>query len=142
MFRRVCAVALALLALGVVASTATAKSGLFVPSAVENGDDTVTLPLHAGTSGGGGVFFIVLDASTGEAADQLGVNRSQKLANAAGTAAVQTVDATIADVVAGRVDFRRPSTSRRCVRSTASPPAASRRRSRSPAPSGTRATAR
>ena len=64
---------------------------LFVTSAHENGDGTVTLPLHEGTSRGRTVWFIVLDASDGDAASSWGVNRSQKLANLRGTGAVQNV---------------------------------------------------
>jgi hypothetical protein len=73
---------------------------LFVRSAVEHDDDTVTLPLFRGTSAGRTVWFIVLDASTGTQADRLGVNRSQKLANARGTLAVQKVS-----VRDGSIDF-------------------------------------
>jgi hypothetical protein len=105
MLRRCSAVALGLLAAAAFASApAMAKSGLFISSAVEGGNDTVTLPLYHGTSGGGDVWFVVLDASTGAAADRLGVNHSQKLANA-GAGAVQRVDATLDDLVAGRADF-------------------------------------
>jgi len=72
---------------------------VFIPSAHENGNDTVTLPLHHGTSRGRDVWFVVLDANTSEAAHAWGVNRSNKLANAAGTGAVQraavTTDGTI-----------------------------------------------
>jgi hypothetical protein len=63
----------------------------FIPSAHENGDNTVTLPLHHGTSRGRDVWFVVLDANTSNAAQAWGVNRSNKLANAAGTGAVQHV---------------------------------------------------
>jgi hypothetical protein len=105
MLRRCSAVALGLLvAAAFAAAPAMAKSGLFISSAVEGGDDTVTLPLYHGTSGGGDVWFVVLDASTGAAADRLGVNRAQKLQNA-GSGAVQRVDATLDDVVAGRAVF-------------------------------------
>jgi hypothetical protein len=72
----------------------------FIPSAHENGDNTVTLPLHRGTSAGRDVWFIVLDASTSEAAQAWGANRSNKLDNARGTSAVQK--ATVKD---GVVDF-------------------------------------
>lgn len=54
-------------------------SRLFVTSGRENADGTVTLPLHRGTSQGRTVWFIVLDASTGDAAKKWGVNESQKL---------------------------------------------------------------
>ncbi len=94
------AAAVAAVALAATAVPASAKSGLFISSAVENGDDTVTLPLYHATSGGRDVWLVVLDASTGAAADRLGVNRSSKLANSG--PAVQAVDATLDDVVAGR----------------------------------------
>lgn len=104
MLRRACAAALALVALGALATTASAKSGVFISSAVENGDGTVALPLHHATSGGQDVWFVVLDASTGAAADRLGVNRSAKLANA-GPDAVEHVDATLDDLLAGRAEL-------------------------------------
>ncbi|MEA2385497.1 MAG: hypothetical protein QOH72_5468 [Solirubrobacteraceae bacterium] len=63
----------------------------FIPSAHENGGNTVTLPLHHGTSRGRDVWFVVLDANTSNAAQAWGANRSNKLANAAGTSAVQRV---------------------------------------------------
>lgn len=66
-------------------------SRLFVTSGHENADGTVTLPLHRGTSRGRTVWFIVLDASSGDAAERWGVNESQKLANLRGTTAVQRV---------------------------------------------------
>ena len=105
MLRRLSAVVLGLLAAAVLAAApATAKSGLFISSAAENGDDTVTLPLYHGTNRGGDVWFVVLDASTGAAADRLGVNRAPKLANA-GPGAVEHVDATLDDLASGRADF-------------------------------------
>lgn len=64
---------------------------LFIKSASEHNDDTVTFPLYLGTSRGRTIWFIVLDASDGTQADAFGVNRSQKLANARGTLAVQKV---------------------------------------------------
>jgi hypothetical protein len=64
---------------------------LFITSAVENPDGTATFPLHRGTSHGQTVFYVILDASDGNVAQSLGVNTSQKLANARGTAAVQKV---------------------------------------------------
>jgi hypothetical protein len=73
----------------------------FIPSAHENGDNTVTLPLHHGTSRGRDVWFVVLDATTSEAARAWGANRSNKLANAAGTTAVQQVAVT----TDGTIDF-------------------------------------
>lgn len=64
---------------------------LFMRSAVENGRNAATLPLYRGTSQGRTVYYVILDSSDGEDADRLGVNKSPKLANAIGTAAVQRV---------------------------------------------------
>src|SRR5262245_53637417 len=81
--------------------TASANDGTrFIRSAVENGDNTVTLPLFKGTSQGRTVWYVVLDSSSDNDADAKGVNRSQKLANARGTTAVQNVS-----VANGIVDF-------------------------------------
>jgi len=73
---------------------------LFIKSAVENANETVTLPLRRGTSHGRTVYYVMLDASDGNFAQQFGLNTSQKLANAAGSAAVQRVS-----IVNGVVDF-------------------------------------
>jgi hypothetical protein len=73
---------------------------LFIGSAVENPNGTVTFPLHRGTSQGQTVYFVMTDASDGNFAQQFGLNRSQKLANAAGSAGVQKVT-----VVNGVIDF-------------------------------------
>jgi hypothetical protein len=73
---------------------------LFIQSAVENGNNTVTLPLHRGTSHGQTVYYVMIDASDGKFAQQFGLNKAQKLVNAAGTAAVQKVR-----MVNGVVDF-------------------------------------
>jgi hypothetical protein len=73
---------------------------LFVKSAVENADGTATLPLFRGTSQGRTVWYVILDSSDGNDADRLRVNRASKLANAAGTSAVQKVS-----VVNGVIDF-------------------------------------
>lgn len=64
---------------------------LFIKSAIENSDNTVTLPIYQGVSGGKAVWFIVLDASSSNAADTWRVNRSSKLANAKSTTAVMKV---------------------------------------------------
>jgi hypothetical protein len=72
----------------------------FVQSAVENADGTVTLPLHKGTSHGQTVYYVILDTSNGNLSSALGVNTSQKLANAGNTAAVEKVSVTN-----GVVDF-------------------------------------
>jgi hypothetical protein len=73
---------------------------LFITSAVEHADGTVTLPLHRGLSNGQTVFYIITDTSDGGAASALGINESQKLANAANTSAVQKVT-----VINGVVNF-------------------------------------
>lgn len=73
---------------------------LFVKSATENSDGTVTLPVYRGTSKGQTVWYLLLDSSDGGDADRLGVNRAQKLSVARGTAAVQKVR-----VVNGVIDF-------------------------------------
>lgn len=89
-----------LIVLGTVANAATDDRTLFIGSAVENADGTVTLPLYRGTSRGRTVWFIVVDASEGQHAERLRVNRAPKLANARGTLAVQKVS-----VLGGIVDF-------------------------------------
>ncbi|MBI5068015.1 MAG: hypothetical protein HZB56_07230 [Deltaproteobacteria bacterium] len=73
---------------------------LFVRSAVEHPDFTVTLPLHRGQSGGDTVWYVIFDSSSGADADALGVNRSQKLENARGSGAVQKVS-----MAGGEVEF-------------------------------------
>src|SRR5262245_2513340 len=80
----------ALLARGAQAASG-GGSRLFMSSAQENGDGTVTLPLHRGTSQGRVVRYIRHDASTADAADKFGINRSQKLGNLRGSGAVQKV---------------------------------------------------
>lgn len=95
-------IALACASMVAFASLANADSGrtLFVTSAVENPDGTVTLPLHRGTSHGQTVYYVITDASDGNLAQSLGVNTSQKLANARNTAAAQKVS-----VNNGIIDF-------------------------------------
>ena len=73
---------------------------LFVRSVIENPDGTATFPLHRGTSKGHYVYFVMTDASDGNFAQQFGLNTSQKLANVAGTTAVQRVT-----VLNGIIDF-------------------------------------
>ncbi len=82
------------------AAQTSGRQKVFLKSAVENADHTVTLPLYQGASRGRTVYFIVLDTSDGALSDALGVNQSAKLANARGTKAVQTV--TVAN---GMIDF-------------------------------------
>src|SRR3954449_6866772 len=99
--RRIIPILAALIALAApAAAMADGGAKQFIPSAHENGDGTVTLPLHRGTSGGHDVWFVVLDASTSNGAAAFGANRSNKLANARGTAAVQKVT-----VKGGVIDF-------------------------------------
>lgn len=88
------------IALAPPAGASDSARTVFVSSAVEHRDGTVTLPLHRGTSQGRAVWYVVLDASRSGAASQYGVNRSNKLENARGTAAVQRVR-----VSSGVVDF-------------------------------------
>jgi hypothetical protein len=88
---------LALLAITTVAPVVTpmtalaSGSKLFITSAREHPDDTVTLPLHRGTSGGQTVLYVITDTSDGNLSSSLGVNTSPKLANAAGSTAVQKI---------------------------------------------------
>jgi hypothetical protein len=101
--RRIAAGALALTAasataLGVSAAASASASAasnnpgrLFITSAVEHPNGTVTLPLHQGISHGQPVYYVVTDASDGSVAALMGVNTSQKLANAANTAGVEKV---------------------------------------------------
>ena len=84
--------AVAALVVLVPAGSAAADGGsskLFIRSAVEHPDGTATFPLHRGTSQGRTVYYVLLDSSDGNRAATLGLNRSQKLANAANTGAVQ-----------------------------------------------------
>jgi hypothetical protein len=71
---------------------------------------TVTLPLRQGLAAGHTVYYVITDASDRGIAAQLGVNFTPKLANAAGTSAVQHSSSTepgLIDVSAG-VDFSPP----------------------------------
>jgi hypothetical protein len=93
-----------------VAASASADSGgggvpgpdnLFITSAVEHANGTVTLPLHRGVSNGQTVYYVITDVSDGNLAAKLGVNKAAKLANAAAVpGAVQKVS-----IVNGVVDF-------------------------------------
>ena len=82
------------------AASFSGGSRKFISSAHENGDGTVTLPLHRGSSRGRVVWYILLDASTGDLADKFGINESSKLGNLKGSSAVQHV--TMAN---GEVEF-------------------------------------
>lgn len=74
-----------------VTASAAGSSHLFIASAVEHPNGTVTLPLHQGLSNGKPVYYVVTDASDGSVASLMGVNASQKLANAANTAGAEKV---------------------------------------------------
>src|SRR5260370_4663109 len=96
--RRIAAGAFALavgagVSIGTVGAAKASSGGstLFITSAVEHPDRTVTFPLHQGISGGKPVYYVITEASDGSVAQALGVNTSQKLANAANTAAVEKV---------------------------------------------------
>lgn len=67
-----------------VASAPHALGGdrVFIPSATVEPDHTVGLPLHEGRVGSRTVWYVVTEASTGDAADRWRVSRAQKLANA------------------------------------------------------------
>ena len=94
------------IAIGTSPSAIAGDRELFIRSAVEHDDDTATFPLHRGTRGGQDVWYIVLDSSDGNDADRRGVNKSQKLNNARGSAAVQKVGVVNGVVVFPKsVDF-------------------------------------
>lgn len=99
-FALACATFIAFATLTSAPAQAEGARTLFVTSAVENPDGTVTLPLHRGTSHGQTVYYVILDASDGNVAQSMGTNKSQKLANARNTGAAQKVS-----VVNGIVDF-------------------------------------
>jgi hypothetical protein len=72
-----------------------------------NDHPVVTFPLRQGTAAGHPVYYVITDASDQQVAQRLGVNFVPKLANAAGSAAVQrssSDDPTAINVPAG-VDF-------------------------------------
>lgn len=82
---------------------------LFLTSAIafDAAGETITLPLHKGTTmTGASVWYIITDTSDRAVAERLGVNWSPKLANAIGSAAVQQVR-FVGDMVEfkGTVDF-------------------------------------
>ena len=78
------ALALALTGSTWVHAPAQADEGrtVFLASAVEHADHTVTLPLRPGRAPSGDFWYVVLDASSSSAAQRFGVNVAQKLANA------------------------------------------------------------
>jgi hypothetical protein len=91
------------LAIAIASSELGLASGghtLFMQSAVEHPNLTATLPLHRGTSHGQTVYYVITDSSDGNFSQTFGINRSQKLANAAHSGGVQKVS-----VVNGVLDF-------------------------------------
>ena len=93
------AAALALTAPLAASAQQSSPGTLFIKSAVEHGNGTVTLPLHKGVSGGRPVYYVITEASDGNTASALGVNTSQKLARAANTAGVEKVAVDAAGTV-------------------------------------------
>jgi len=103
-FRALAAAAIATTAIAATGITAASASGptQFVSSAKVAGDN-VTFPLYQGQSPRGAFWYVVIDANTSDAASRYGVNRSNKLSNAIGTATqhghfvngVLTVDAGV-----------------------------------------------
>jgi hypothetical protein len=69
------------------------------------GPTVVSYPLYRGTSQGRSVDYVITDASTLSAATVLGVNYVPKLAQAVGTAAVQTSRSTIRTGNGNGIDF-------------------------------------
>lgn len=93
-------VALAIVVAGSELGLASGGHTLFMQSAVEHANLTATLPLHRGTSHGQTVFYVITDSSDGDFSQTFGINRSQKLANAAYSGGVQKVS-----VIDGVIDF-------------------------------------
>jgi hypothetical protein len=84
------AIATAVAGTALVHAPARAEDGhtVFLASAVEHADHTVTVPLHRGKAATGYFWYVVIDASDSAAADRFGVNVAPKLENAP-TKAVQ-----------------------------------------------------
>ena len=92
---RVLAFGVAALALFAIAPSpsASAKSArTFLSSVHLNPDQTATFPLrHGVTTDGRDLWFVIIDASSSNAAARFGVNQSNKLQNVRGTTAVMQV---------------------------------------------------
>ena len=71
----------------IAAAAAPRGDRLFIESA-RVGRDSVSFPLYKGTSNGRDVYYILTDASDGDAADRYRINEADKLENARGTSAV------------------------------------------------------
>jgi hypothetical protein len=93
------------------AAGGTTSGGQFTPFAssftnVDAVHETVTLPLHKGTSQGDTVYFIVTDTSDRSEAQAMGVNWAPRLSVALGTRAVQEAHLSSGTSLAqGTVDF-------------------------------------
>jgi hypothetical protein len=98
---------LAALAAGPVLAEEGGSRDLFIASAVENHDNTVTLPLHRGlTADGREVWYVEFDTSEGKDAAARGINQASKLTNARNTAAVMRVQVRNGQIVfPATVDF-------------------------------------
>ena len=96
-----------LVASGTAASASGGGGKVFVPGAKVNADHTATLPIYKGRSGSRTVWFTVTEASDSNHAQTWRASKSQKLANAKGTAAVQsvTIDADGTIAFPASVDF-------------------------------------
>jgi hypothetical protein len=98
-------IAVALISHAPAQAASIASSGgerkLFLKSAVEDAvTDRATLPVFEGVRNGQPVWYVVTESSNKDDARVRGVNFSQKLANARGSAAVQK-----ATIVNGKVNF-------------------------------------
>jgi len=79
----------AMLSLGAGIAAADGGRTVFLKSAAEGADNTVTLPLYrATTQDGREAWFVVFDASSGKDAAALGVNQASKLENVPDEAAM------------------------------------------------------
>jgi hypothetical protein len=101
-------ISLALTLLSIPTLAAPAGERVFLKSARVNSDHTVSLPLREGRVGARTVWYVITDASTGEAAERYGSARAQKLANARNSPAVQRAafDRDGRLVFEATVDFR------------------------------------
>ena len=106
----VCGIAVftALVAFAAAPPAAAKSLRTFLAGVHVNADHTVTFPLHHGvTTDGRDLSYVIIDASTSDAAVCFGANVSQKLANALGTTAVMCVTVRNGVLVfPASVDFR------------------------------------
>ncbi|HEY3612118.1 MAG TPA: hypothetical protein VGK92_00355 [Gaiellales bacterium] len=92
---------------GATPAKGTAKSLLTSAISLDAGAETITLPLHAGTTATGArTWYVVIDSSSKADAARRGVNFAPRLANALGTRAVQHARSKNGTVAfAGTVNF-------------------------------------